>query len=151
MSKKADLVFPEFNIALTGTFLEAEEPELCQRLWEMLPLEALCVHTLSTGSLFLGRFRPPREAQRAGTQLKPLGRGAPVCLCELQPGDVSFAGDMLICAYGKITEPLPGGGPVVLRVDPACLTKFQEAGKAVWDNHVGGHRRVTLVLKRKEG
>ena len=54
MSKFIEIEFPESGITVTAKLNEAEEPEMCERFWNLLkePLRTMNCHTLSTGCLF---------------------------------------------------------------------------------------------------
>ena len=82
MSKYIEVEIPEAKITVTALLNEAEEPEMCERFWELLkePLKGMNCHTLSTGCLFDARPRPPRHpgARRQGRAGSgPARRAAP--------------------------------------------------------------------------
>jgi len=150
MAKKIYVKFPEFNITVTATLQEEAEPELCQLLWDKLPLRSACCNTLSTGDLFISRCRPPRKAIVPGTQDNPIGRNS-IMYCDREPGDIGFTGVDFVVNYGPdVTEPLAGHGAIVAKVDPEYIDDFYKAGKSVWHNHVSTHTLVTMVIEKKE-
>ena len=150
MAKKVYVKFPEGNITVTATLQEEAEPELCQLLWDKLPLRSACCNTLSTGDLFISRCRPPRKAIIPGTQDNPIGRDS-IMYCDREPGDIGFTGVDFVVNYGPdVTEPLAGHGAIVAKVDSEYIDDFYKAGKFVWNNHVSTHTLVTMVIEKKE-
>lgn len=148
--KKMSIRFPEFDIEVEALLLEDEEPELCASLLEKLPLRGACVSTLSTGDLFFSRMRPPRQSVTPGTQAHPAGRNS-VVFCNTKPGDIGYSGLDFLCIYGNnITEPLPGSGAIVMKVDQEGLPDFLKAGDLVWKNMCFEHKLVTMVVDLKE-
>lgn len=150
VNRKLEIIFPDFGISLIATMLEDKVPEHCESLWASLPMEGVCVHPLSTGDMFGARCRPPRKAQKVGTQDNPLtGEATP--LCDYVLGDIEFTGLDFWVTYGpNITEPLLGEAPITAKVDPEYLNDLNKAGKAVWHNQKSVHKAVKMIVKRKE-
>lgn len=150
MKRQLYVAFPDLDIKVTATMQDEMEPELCELLWNKLPLTSCPVHTLSTGDFFISRCRPPREAQSLGTQDNPLGRHS-TYLCNREAGDIGFTGLDFWVNYGpNVTEPMPGSGAIVAKVDPECMDDFFKAGKLVWNNQKSVHKALRMVVERKE-
>lgn len=149
MARKLNVIFPEFEIKVVATLQEESEPELCNSLWNKLPLRSACCHTLSTGDLFLSRCRSS-TAIIPGTQEQPVGRHS-IMYCDRNPGDIGFSGLDFNVNYGPdVTEPLAAHGSIVAKVDPEYLDLFYQAGRNVWKNHLTTHACVTMVVEKKE-
>ncbi len=155
MVKKIEIEWPEAGMKVDATLLEKEEPELSERIWNLLdkPLRMICQHTLSTGHLFSADARPPRHPVTVGSQATPIGRKR-WKLTELKPGMVTFSGygsyGGVFVAYGDhITEPLLAAGSVVATVPKEQLGKLMDAGKAVWNAQYVTHKLMTMTMRRK--
>lgn len=76
MVRKIELEWPDAKIKVSATLLEKDEPELSERIWNLLdkPLKMICQHTLSTGHLFSADARPPRHPVTVGSQATPIGK-----------------------------------------------------------------------------
>jgi len=155
MVKKIEIEWPEAGIKVNATLLEKEEPELSERLWNLLnkPLRMICQHTLSTGHLFSADARPPRHPVTVGSQATPIGRKR-WRLTQLEPGMLTFSGygsyGGIFVAYGPhITEPLLAAGSVVAIVDKKDLDNLMKAGKAVWNAQFITHKLMTMTIRRK--
>ena len=92
MSKFINIEFPESNIIVTAGLNESEEPEMCERFWNLLdkPLKTMNCHTLSSGCLFDARPRPPRHPVKIGFQASNLARVKRL-YSELVPGMVLYS------------------------------------------------------------
>lgn len=151
MTRKVKIEFPEVGITVTASLLEKEEPESSELLWKYLekPVRAACYNTLSTGCLFIGKAKPPKEPIKIGTQANPVGRKLKL-LCDMIPGEIMFTGMDFWCCYGPETEPLLGGGSVVIVVDPEDLDNYIKAGKYIWHCQQITHTLATMTVSRKE-
>jgi hypothetical protein len=87
MNRKIMIEFPDIKSKFSATLLDEEEPELCEKFWQVLetPLKMICHHTLSTGDLFEGYGRPPIHPVEVGSQANPIGRKQWL-LSKLDPG-----------------------------------------------------------------
>jgi len=154
MSRKIFIEFPDIKTKFHATLQEEAEPEQCEALWKVLknPLKMVCYNTLSTGHFFGADGRPPRHPVKFGSQAKPIGRGKPLLLCQLDPGMIIYAGGhSLKFAYGPdITEPLAAPGPVTAIVDKDGLDDLMKAGLSVWNAQFMTHRVVTMIAGREE-
>lgn len=155
MVRKIELEWPDAEIKVNASLLEKEEPELSERIWNLLdkPLKMICQHTLSTGQLFSADARPPRHPVTVGSQATPIGRKR-WRLTELKPGMVTFSGygsyGGVFVAYGEhITEPLLAAGSVVAKVDNEQIDDLMKAGKAVWNAQFMTHKLMTMTIRRK--
>ena len=151
MSKYIEVEIPEAKITVTALLNEAEEPEMCERFWELLkePLKGMNCHTLSTGCLFDARPRPPRHPVKIGFQASGIGKTKKL-YSELDPGMLLYSGYEVTICYGEhITEPLMASGSCIATVIPEELDKFYKAGKFVWDIQSCVHSTTTTIFRRK--
>jgi hypothetical protein len=150
MARKIRIALEGSDEAITATLAEDEAPEFADTLWNELeePVRMWTVQTASTGEWFLGRARPPKEAQALGTQAAPLGK--PVMMCDAGPGVVCYGGyQQLGFGYGSdVTEPLMTHGPIVARADD--LDAFHRLGTSVGDSHFVTHKLAVVTVSREE-
>jgi hypothetical protein len=150
MVKKIELEWPDQKIVVKATLLEKEEPEFAELLWNDLEKEmkTYCSHTLSTGEVYLCFARPPKKPMNTGSQRAPVGRIITL-MTRMENGQICYGGGggLRIC-YGRITEPLPAGAPIVAIVDKKDLEKNIQAGKAVWQAQYLTHKLVTVLVRR---
>ena len=153
MNRKIEIEFPEAEIKVYATLRDNEEPEMCDRLWEILekPVRMANAHTVSTGCFFDARPRPPKHAVKVGTQAKNIGRKKSL-YCDLEPGTVLYSGyEIGICYGDHITEPLTTSGTFVAEVDKENMDDLYKAGKFVWNAQYFTHLLTTTIVSRKEG
>ena len=152
MSKFIEIEFPESGITVTAKLNEAEEPEMCERFWNLLkePLRTMNCHTLSTGCLFDARPRPPRHPVKIGFQASNLSKVKRL-YSELTPGMLLYSGYEVTTCYGAhVTEPLPTSGSYIAQVIDEDLNKYYEEGKYVWDAQSYEHKPTMTIFRRKE-
>lgn len=150
MAKMIELEFPEAGISVRATLNEAEEPEMCERLWGVLesPIRMANCHTLSTGDFFDARMRPPKHPVKIGFQAANISRIKRL-YSEMEAGMVLFSGIEMGLVYGDhITEPLVASGTYVAHVLKEDLEKFYKAGKFVWETMAYKHELTTTVARR---
>jgi hypothetical protein len=152
MNRKVEIEFPFLEIKVLATLCDQEEPELCEMLWKNIekPLKAACHNTLTTGDLFVGYPRPPREPIQAGSQANPIGRKLTL-FSDLEPGMLVYSGQKIYVAYGDhLTEPVSTSSSVVGKVDEEFMRDLMRAGKGVWHAHYLEHKSLTMMVRRKE-
>jgi hypothetical protein len=150
MARKIKIALEGTDVSTTATLAEDEAPDFANTLWDELkePVRMWTVQTASTGDWFLGRARPPKQAQSLGTQAQPLGN--PVMMCDAGPGVIVYGGfQQLGFGYGPdVTEPLMTHGPIVARADDNDA--LYQLGSRVADSHFKTHELAVVVVSREE-
>ena len=150
MARKIMLEWPSIDTSVQAEFLEKEEPELCDMLWERLeePLKMFCRHPVSTGEEFSAEARPPRHPVRTGENV---GRNRRM-FCEISPGSINYSvvGGYggLSCYYGPCSEPITVKGAVVAKVAQEDMLNLVKAGRAVWDAYYTKHEPIIMFARR---
>lgn len=146
--RKIDLTFPNGTV-VKATLLEAEEPELCESLWEFAedPEPLICHNTLSTGFSFPAFRRPSRSPNTETHLANPVGRHK-VGYTSLKAGDLLWSGTKLYVVYGFCTEPSIAGA-VTARVDEEYMDELIKAGEDVWNYTYLYHKLAVLKVKRE--
>lgn len=150
--RKMKMVFHNINITVYGTLLDSEYPQMADDLWVFLATPQKCYshHTVSTGADIL--FKPlPLEHPPAnfGNQSNPLGNKV-LYLCDIEPGQLFWRGYYLCGIYGKCTEPLPTGGPVLVEIDKEYLDDYIRGCENLWHQTSLFHKLGTVTFSRKE-
>jgi hypothetical protein len=52
VSRKVQVEWPDFPVAIKFDLLDEENPKLCQRFWESLPFETVFAASMSAGEMF---------------------------------------------------------------------------------------------------
>jgi len=149
--RKVKIEFPTSKTVVYATLLEDKHPDLAADVWNALkePLKCYVHNTLSTGDFCICRPLPPYHAPaHIGNQSNPLGGKVPF-LCELQNGEIMWAGWNFCLTYGPCTEPLVAMGPTMLKVDDQYLDDFHEAGMDLWNHTYLYHTLATVTFSRE--
>ena len=136
----------------SGVVMEQEEPECAAQLWELLkdePVKMECYHTLSAGGFFSAHPRPPREPIPSGSQIKSIGKKAPL-IYDFEPGDISWVGRRLCITYGSSTEPMPVGGPIIAKICQDDLPGFITACEDIWFHCYIYHKLAIITAEKGE-
>jgi hypothetical protein len=146
--KKIKLSFPN-GAVIKATLLEAEEPELCDSLWDFArePQSLICHNTLSTGFSFPAFRRPSRSPNTESHLANPIGRHK-VVYTALEKGNLLWSGTKLYVVYGYCTEPSIAGA-VTAQVDEADMDAFVKAGEDVWHHTYYFHKLAVLKVERE--
>ena len=147
--RKIILTFPNGTV-VNATLLEAEEPELCESLWNFLETEQsfICHNTLSTGHSFAAFCRPTRNPNTESHLANPVGRHK-VAYTDLKKGNLIWSGTKLYVVYGYCTEPSVAGA-VTAQVDEEDLDALVTAGENVWHHTYYFHKLAVLKCRREE-
>ncbi len=151
MERRIEIEFPESRIKVTAILNDKEEPEMSQRLWDLVeqPVKMINCHTLSTGCFFDARPRPAYHPVEIGFQVANLSKVKRL-YCDMFPGMILFSGYECGLVYGDhITEPLVASGTYVAQVVEEDLEKFYEAGCHVWNTQMFMHVPTTTIIRRK--
>ena len=155
MDKTVELEWPEIGITVDFALMFQQEPVLCEILWNNVAskLKMACRHTLSTGEMFCGGERPPRNRVDTGTQANPLGR-VKIKPNQIEPGTITYSvhggyGGLSVW-YGRSTETLFAPGCIIGRVKENQMRDLIKAGKYVWDAQYITHRLAIMNAKRLE-
>jgi hypothetical protein len=148
------LEWPEIGARVSFALMWEQEPTLCEILWNNVStarLKMACRHTLSTGEMFCGGERPPRNRVDTGTQANPFGR-VKVKPNQIEPGSITYSvhggyGGLSVW-YGRSTETLFAPGCVVGRVGKDQTGDLLRAGKYVWEAQYLTHRLATMYASR---
>lgn len=150
MKRVVEIEFPEAGIIVHAALNDAEEPEMCNRLWDLLetPVKMANCHTLSTGCFFDARPRPSRHPVKIGFQASNISRVKRL-YSEMEAGMVLYSGYEMGMVYGDhITEPLVASGTYVAQILPEDIEKFYNAGKFVWRSMAFLHEPTTTIMRR---
>lgn len=148
---KMSIKFPNGFVA-KATVFDKEEPEMVAQMWSVFgngPLDFYTYHTWSTGNTFNAYPRAPREPVDTGNQVDFVGRVNKL-ITELECGTFTFTGWNFSINYGRSTEPVPVGGPVVAKVDPEYMDGFIEACNDVFLHDYIYHKICILTITREE-
>lgn len=148
------LEWPEIETKVDFPLMFEQEPVLCEILWNYLassPLRMACRHTLSTGEMFCGGERPPRNRVDTGTQANPLGR-VKIKPNQIKPGSITYAvhggyGGLSVW-YGTSTETLFAPGCVIGKVSDDQTPDLIKAGKYVWEAQYLTHKLAIMNASR---
>lgn len=153
--RSVQLEWPEINIKVDFSLKFDKEPVLCEILWKNVStkLKMACRHTLSTGEMFCGGERPPRNRVDTGTQANPLGR-IKIKPNQIEPGMITYSvhggyGGLSVW-YGTSTETLFAPGCVVGKVSNNQLGDLKKAGKYVWEAQYLNHKLTIMNAMRLE-
>lgn len=151
--KHVQLEWPEIAVKVDFPLMFEREPALCEILWNNVAtkLKMACRHTLSTGEMFCGGERPPRNRVVTGTQANPLGR-IKIKPNQIEPGMITYSvhggyGGLSVW-YGRSTETLFAPGCVIGKVSEDQLGDLIKAGKYVWEAQYLTHRLVIMNAMR---
>ncbi len=151
MKRMIEIEFPEVNTTVTAVLNDEQEPEMAQRLWELVeqPVKMANCHTLSTGCFFDARPRPAYHPVEIGFQVANLSKVKRL-YCDMKPGMILFSGYECGVVYGEhITEPLVASGTFVAQVIDEDLEKLYEAGHNIWNFQMYIHKLTTTIIRRK--
>ena len=151
MKRMIEIEFPEVNTTVTAVLNDEQEPEMAQRLWELVeqPIKMANCHTLSTGCFFDARPRPAYHPVEIGFQVANLSKVKRL-YCDMKPGMILFSGYECGVVYGEhITEPLVASGTFVAQVIDEDLEKLYEAGHNIWNFQMYIHKLTTTIIRRK--
>lgn len=146
-----EIEFPEVNTTVTAVLNDEQEPEMAQRLWDLVeqPVKMANCHTLSTGCFFDARPRPAYHPVEIGFQVANLSKIKRL-YCDMKPGMILFSGYECGVVYGEhITEPLVASGTFVAQVIDEDLEKLYEAGHNIWNFQMYIHKLTTTIIRRK--
>lgn len=153
MDRNVILEWPEIGVKVSYSLMSEQEPVLSEILWNNIasPLKMACRHTLSTGEMFCGGERPPRNRVNTGTQATPLGR-VKIKPNQIEPGCITYSvhggyGGLSVW-YGGSTETLFAPGCVIGKVETSQLGELIKAGKYVWDAQYLTHRLAIMYASR---
>jgi hypothetical protein len=140
VTKTMIMEYPDLNLCISATLLEEMNPELCEVIWNHLPMECVQEHAVvSGGSLYcwtpIVTTAPVRYREKLAEQ--PLGR---VRYSQM-------TGNKIGMNYGPITEPLPHCIPIGQVIDDD-LEKVKAVGKAVWDSIFYTKRIIRVHFKQ---
>ncbi len=151
MKRMIEIEFPEVNTTVTAVLNDEQEPEMAQRLWDLVeqPVKMANCHTLSTGCFFDARPRPAYHPVEIGFQVANLSKIKRL-YCDMKPGMILFSGYECGVVYGEhITEPLVASGTFVAQVIDEDLEKLYEAGHNIWNYQMYIHKLTTTIIRRK--
>lgn len=151
MKRMIEIEFPEVNTTVTAVLNDEQEPEMAQRLWDLVeqPVKMANCHTLSTGCFFDARPRPAYHPVEIGFQVANLSKIKRL-YCDMKPGMILFSGYECGVVYGEhITEPLVASGTFVAQVIDEDLEKLYEAGHNIWNFQMYIHKLTTTIIRRK--
>ncbi|MGN0881803.1 hypothetical protein [Cloacibacillus porcorum] len=151
MKRMIEIEFPEVNATVTAVLNDEQEPEMAQRLWDLVeqPVKMANCHTLSTGCFFDARPRPAYHPVEIGFQVANLSKVKRL-YCDMEPGMILFSGYECGVIYGEhITEPLVASGTFVAQVIREDLDKLYEAGHNIWNFQMYIHKPTTTIIRRK--
>jgi hypothetical protein len=72
MSRKIKLSYPATGETVIAELLEAEAPQLCQMIWELLPLEHKAIHGMYSGAEIFVLLDKPQPAPNENLVQLPL-------------------------------------------------------------------------------
>jgi len=141
MSRKMLIEFPSYGVAMTAVLEDGVNPELCDDVWENLPMDAYMEHGVVTGKIMYC--------------WAPMISTAPVHVAELHTeapvGRVQYSqatGNKIIINYGWCSEDLPA--PVLAQIVPEDLESLKVVGKNVWDAVYCTKELIPVKFSRKE-
>lgn len=146
--KKIRLLFPNGS-NIIASLLNAEEPELCESLWNFVEHEQgfICHNTLSTGYAFAAFPRPTRSPSTSSHLANPIGRNK-IGYTSLTVGDLLWSGSKLYVPYGRCTEPSIAGA-VTAKVDAEYMNIFAVACRDVW-HHTYFYHKIAIIKVSRE-
>lgn len=155
MGKKRmiEIRFPEVYITVRAILNDEQEPEMAQRLWDLLanPVRMANCHTLSTGCFFDARPRPSYYPTEMGSQTDSLSK-VKIKFCDMRPGMILFSGYECGVVYGEhVTEPCVASGTFVAQVIDDDLENLYKAGIDIWNIQMYIHKLTTTIMSRAEG
>ena len=94
MKRMIEIEFPEVNATVTAVLNDEQEPEMAQRLWDLVeqPVKMANCHTLSTGCFFDARPRPAYHPVEIGFQVANLSKVKRL-YCDMEPWRRTFGND----------------------------------------------------------
>jgi hypothetical protein len=151
--KSVKLEWPEIVASVSFPLMFDREPVLCEILWNNVEsrLKMACRHTLSTGEMFCGGERPPKNRVNTGTQASPLGR-IKIKPNQIEPGMITYSvhggyGGLSVW-YGGSTETLFAPGCVVGLVSQDQIGNLLKAGNYVWEAQYLTHKLAIMYASR---
>ena len=141
MSRKMLIEFPSLDATMTAELADSVNPELCDEIWENLPMDAYMEHGVVTGKIMYC--------------WAPLISMAPVNKAELHTespvGRILYSqgtGNKIIINYGFCTEDL--GAPVLGLIGTEDLESLKAVGKYVWDAVYCTKELIPVRFSQKE-
>ena len=96
MPRRMEIHWPDFDLIITADLLDNENPKLCDRLWQALPFETVCLCSIGQQLFKVPLPITLRPTPEAKLDLMP----------DQPPGTVlSLMGMGLFIVYGNVPEP----------------------------------------------
>lgn len=117
--------WPEIGQSVKGTLYYEENPELCQEIWDALPMESIQNHASSSGA---SMFAWVPLVSHAKVQTKINIKDAPI-------GSIRYlftTGNKISIQYGLCTEDKLA--PKLGQVDAADVNKLPDIGAKIWNS-----------------
>jgi hypothetical protein len=140
MSRKFEVEWPDFGVTIIAELFDDENPELCDRFWQVLPFETVPMPSMSPGELFIIPVPvtlPSREERKL------------VLLPDEPPGPmVSFSGLGILFKYGIVVEPF--NVPRIANVPEAELEKFRSIVPQLIEAYFFTKKVSKAIFRKKE-
>jgi hypothetical protein len=141
MTREIEIDHPDLGTKIVARVLDDKNPEVCNQIWNSLPIETVWTHCGVTGQLlYCSAPIIVSKPAKYMVNIKDLSAGVVTILG-------GYGGFALI--YGAVDEPLltiPWA-----QVKDEDLNKLEKPGNAVWESMISTKEPIRVVFKRREG
>ena len=140
MLRRVKLVHPDLGITLTAELLDDLNSDLCNSIWEKLPIKSSWVHAMVSGELMyfwadVIHTKPPQHTEMYPKEI--VGRV-----------NYSYVFQDICVKYGeKVTEPSAANPWAQIRTED--LKELSRLGRAVWESNYLTHTPIRVTVDRE--
>lgn len=137
--KQMEVEYPDFAATFTVRLLTEKNPELCNLLWNNLPIETIESHAMASGELMF-----------ASHTIVAVVKPHVELMTEVPVGTLhmSTCGYLTLSfIYGEITEPEPSNPVGQVREDQ--LEELKRVGREVFYSNFFTHEPIRVIFRKK--
>lgn len=140
MNHRITFEWPDLGLSANATLAVDLNPELCQEVWEALPIDTIMSNAIVTGG---SMYSWAPMLSFAPIQYKEAINEAPI-------GRLRYSqntGNKIIIQYDKCTEDVMGA--VLGQIDPDDLGIVQRIGKEAWESLYTTKRPIRVIIRKQ--